>query len=93
VRRNAPSGEFRSSLERVAAEIDADRATLIGLMEELRAETNQVELASGYMLERLGRLKLNGRRFRSSPSPGSSSSRTSRRASRASLHSGPACGS
>ncbi|HEY5708684.1 MAG TPA: hypothetical protein VID51_08340 [Solirubrobacterales bacterium] len=57
---NRGSPELREPLERVCAEIEADRETLERVMESLTVRRSTVKPAAGWLLEKLGRLKLNG---------------------------------
>jgi hypothetical protein len=65
--RNASTSEIRGSLERLAVEIDADRQALLDIMRKVGATSDPIKLAFGLLSERLGRLKLNGHVFQSSP--------------------------
>ncbi len=58
---NRDNPELREPLERVCAEIEADRETLERAMESLDVRRSTVKPAAGWLLEKLGRLKLNGR--------------------------------
>ncbi len=49
------------ALEQVCAEIEADRATLEGVMQRLAIKRNTAKIAGAWSAEKLGRLKLNGR--------------------------------
>jgi hypothetical protein len=57
---NRGDPEFGEPLARICAEIEADRETLIQLMERLGVGRNAVKPALARVAERLGRLKLNG---------------------------------
>ena len=48
-------------LERLAAEIGEDRATLISIMRALGVRVDRVKVLGGWAAEKVGRLKLNGR--------------------------------
>ncbi len=48
-------------LERLAAEIDEDRDSLLEVIKALGVGIDRVKLAAGWGAEKLGRLKLNGR--------------------------------
>jgi hypothetical protein len=48
-------------LERICAEIEADRTTLEGMMQQLAIKRNAAKVAGAWAAEKLGRLKLNGR--------------------------------
>jgi len=54
-------------LERMAAEIKEDRATLERLMEHFGAHRDRVKVAGAWTAEKAGRLKLNGRLVGYSP--------------------------
>jgi hypothetical protein len=56
--RGAKPGE---ALARICAEIEADRATLERVMEQLGVKRNSAKVAGAWAAEKLGRLKLNGR--------------------------------
>jgi hypothetical protein len=55
--RGSPLGEF---LEGLAREIEDDRKTLEGMMEDLEIRKDPIKVAAGWALEKAGRLKLNG---------------------------------
>jgi hypothetical protein len=57
---NRGDPEMGEPLAEICAEIEADRETLIRLMERLDVERNQVKPALARFAERLGRLKPNG---------------------------------
>jgi len=57
---NRGDAEMGEPLAEICAEIEADRETLIRLMERLDVERNQVKPALARFAERLGRLKPNG---------------------------------
>jgi len=60
--RSSNSGsKWGEGLEKVCAEIEADRATLEGVMERLTIKRNAAKVAVAWSAEKLGRLKLNGR--------------------------------
>jgi hypothetical protein len=59
--------EFGSPLARLATEIDSDRDELLSIMETLGRGTDPVKVAGGWLVERIGLLKLNGRLFGYSP--------------------------
>jgi hypothetical protein len=65
--RNNRGTPLEADLERVAREIEEDRTTLEGLMERLRIPRSQVKPPVAWALEKVGRLKLNGRLFEYSP--------------------------
>src|SRR4051812_37135151 len=52
---------FEAPLERLATEIAEDRDTLIDVMERLEVTRDPVKVWAGWMAEKWGRLKLNGR--------------------------------
>jgi hypothetical protein len=55
------------SLAKLAAEIDEERTALRSIMAELGIGADPVKLGAGWMAEKLGRLKLNGRLLGYSP--------------------------
>ena len=57
---NRGDAEFGEPLAKICAEVEADRDTLIRLMEKLEVKRNPVKPALALIGERLGRLKLNG---------------------------------
>jgi hypothetical protein len=57
---NRGDGEMGGPLAKICAEIEADRETLVALMERLGVERKQLKPALARLGERLGRLKLNG---------------------------------
>lgn len=57
-------GRFMSELE---GEIEADRATLKSVMDQVGARPDPLKLAVGWVAEKLGRLKLNGQLLGRSP--------------------------
>jgi hypothetical protein len=61
--RGSNSGEerFGEPLDRICREIEADRATLIQVIEHLGVSKSVVKPLAARVAERLGRLKLNGR--------------------------------
>jgi hypothetical protein len=59
--------ESGRALAAVCAEIEADRATLLRLMERLEIRRGVLKPAAAWTGEKLGRLKLNGRLTGSSP--------------------------
>ncbi|MGH2676397.1 MAG: hypothetical protein ACRDH1_13410, partial [Actinomycetota bacterium] len=65
--RNNRGAPPEADLERLAREIDEDRATLEGLMEGLRIPRSPVKGPVAWVLEKVGRLKLNGRLLEYSP--------------------------
>lgn len=60
-------GRSRSVLNDVAHEIEADRSELLAIMAALDVPVRKYKRAATWALEKLGRLKLNGRIFRRSP--------------------------
>lgn len=64
---NQGDAEFGEPLARICAEIEADRETLIRLMERLEVGRDPVKPVLAKVAEKLGRLKLNGRLFGYSP--------------------------
>jgi hypothetical protein len=57
---NRGDAEMGEPLAKICAEIEADRETLIQLMERLGVSRNPVKPRLAWVAERLGRLKLNG---------------------------------
>jgi hypothetical protein len=57
---NRDDAVFGEALSRVCAEIEADRAVLEQVIEELGYSRSKVKPAAAWMAEKLGRLKLNG---------------------------------
>ncbi|HEX8051221.1 MAG TPA: hypothetical protein VF504_07095, partial [Solirubrobacterales bacterium] len=64
---NKDDAEFGEPLAQICAEIEADRETLVRLMERLEVGRDPVKPVLAKVAERLGRLKLNGRIFGYSP--------------------------
>jgi hypothetical protein len=62
--RGSPSGE---TLQQLAAEIAEDRATLLDIMRALQVPIRHYKVASGWALEKISRLKLNGHLLSRSP--------------------------
>jgi hypothetical protein len=58
---------FEPFLERLAEEIDEDRATLREIMRALDVGEDTLKRIGGFLAERIGRLKLNGSLFSYSP--------------------------
>lgn len=56
-----------AELARLAAEVDEDRAALLRIMDRLGVAANPVKLLTGWIGEKLGRLKGNGRLWSRSP--------------------------
>jgi hypothetical protein len=65
--RNNRDGKLAADLERLVQEIDQDRATLVSIMERLGVAQNPVKTSGAWLLEKVGRLKLNGSAFGYSP--------------------------
>jgi hypothetical protein len=59
--------EFGEPLADLAAQIDADRDQLLNVMGTLEVDPDQVKVGAGWLAEKLGRLKLNGRLVGYSP--------------------------
>ncbi len=57
--RGAGSEAERSEMEGIAADIEADRRSLLALMERLEIKPSRVKQAGAWLGERLGRVKLN----------------------------------
>lgn len=57
---NQGDPEMGPPLARICSEIEADRETLVQLMERLEIGRDRVKPALAWLAERLGRLKLNG---------------------------------
>lgn len=53
--------KWGEALEGICAEIEADRATLERVMQQLAIRRNTAKIAGAWTAEKLGRLKLNGR--------------------------------
>src|SRR5947209_20559101 len=60
-------GKLADFLGRLATEIEADRETLLEVMDRVGARRDPVKVLAGIVAERVGRLKLNGRILESSP--------------------------
>ena len=58
---NENEEEFGGPLAEICAEIEADRETLIALMEQLGIRRDPLKPAAAWAFEKFGRLKLNGR--------------------------------
>jgi hypothetical protein len=58
---NRGNGAFRQPLDRICKEIEEDRATLEQVFERLGLSRSIVKPAGAWVVEKLGRLKLNGR--------------------------------
>jgi len=57
---NRDEDEFGEALARICTEIEADRETLVSLMDHLEIRRDPLKPAAAWALEKLGRLKLNG---------------------------------
>jgi hypothetical protein len=62
--RGSSHGSFLADL---ADQIDADRASLLGIMRALRVRIDPIKVIVGWSAEKLGRLKFNGRLLGYSP--------------------------
>jgi hypothetical protein len=58
---------YGEELATLAREIEEDRDSLLKLMEELDVPRDQLKIASAWVAEKVGRLKLNGSLFSYSP--------------------------
>jgi hypothetical protein len=65
--RNNRGTPLAADLERLVQEIEEDRVTVERLMERLRIPRSPVKAPMAWALEKMGRLKLNGRLFDYSP--------------------------
>ncbi|HEY2141283.1 MAG TPA: hypothetical protein VGG98_04405 [Solirubrobacteraceae bacterium] len=59
--------DYGPPLARLAEEIDADRDSLLALMDTLEVGTDRVKVLGAWVAEKAGRLKLNGRLLSYSP--------------------------
>ena len=59
--------ELGEALARLAADIDADRDQLLRVMDALEVREDALKQGAGWLAEKLGRLKLNGRLLEYSP--------------------------
>jgi hypothetical protein len=59
--------EFGEPLKDLAAQIEADRAVLEDVLARLDVKRDQLKVGAGWLGEKLGRLKLNGRLLEYSP--------------------------
>ena len=59
--------EFGEPLARLAIEIESDRSELLSMMEKLGRGSDPIKVAGGWLVERIGRLKPNGRVLGYSP--------------------------
>jgi hypothetical protein len=66
-RRNNEGSAFAEPLAKLAAEIAADRRTLQEIMRDVGAEASRTKVAAGWALEKVQRLKPNGRLFKYTP--------------------------
>jgi hypothetical protein len=66
-RRNNRRGKLAADLERLVGEIEEDRTTLESVMDRLGIARNPVKTSAAWLLERVGRLKLNGSALGYSP--------------------------
>ena len=64
---NNEGTELGSFLERLTAEIDEDRQALIEAMDRLGVSRDRMKVTGGWLAEKAGRLKLNGRVLGYSP--------------------------
>ena len=64
---NATVPEIRASLEVLVPEIESDRQALRNLMRRFGVPADPVKVGAGYVLERVGRFKLNGHLVKRSP--------------------------
>ncbi|MFL5899165.1 MAG: hypothetical protein ACJ76D_12040 [Solirubrobacterales bacterium] len=64
---NQGDAEMGQPIAQICAEVEADRETLVALMERLEVGRDQVKPVLAKVAERLGRLKLNGQIFGYSP--------------------------
>jgi hypothetical protein len=65
--RNNEGTPFHEALKRLTEEIEDDRRTLRGLMRLMRVEPSIAKTAAGWGLEKIRRLKPQGRRFSYTP--------------------------
>jgi hypothetical protein len=65
--RSNSDGAYGAPLRRLAAEIDEDRQTLIGIMDRLQIRRDRLKVAGAWAAEKAGRLKLNGQLLHYSP--------------------------
>jgi hypothetical protein len=66
-RRNNERTELAERLAKLVEEIAADRRTLQGIMRELGVDESRTKVAAGWALEKVRRLKTNGRLFEYTP--------------------------
>jgi hypothetical protein len=65
--RKNEGSEFAESLAKLTAEIAQDRRTLQQIMRDVGAEASRTKVAAGWALEKVRRLKPNGRLFEYTP--------------------------
>jgi hypothetical protein len=65
--RNNEGSELAESLAKLTAEIAEDRRTLQAIMRDVGAEASRTKVAAGWTLEKVRRLKPNGRLFDYTP--------------------------
>jgi hypothetical protein len=65
--RNNRDGKLAADLERLVGEIEEDQATLENLMDRLGVARNPVKTSAAWLLEKVGRLKINGSAMAYSP--------------------------
>lgn len=61
------SGSVKGELERLTAEVEQDRESLLSLMRALGISVRRYKVLSGWVLEKASRLKTNGHLLRRSP--------------------------
>jgi hypothetical protein len=66
-RRAARAREDEPALAELAREIEQDRQSLLGIMDDLEMSTDHPKVALGWLAEKAGRLKPNGHLFSRSP--------------------------
>jgi hypothetical protein len=64
---NEGDASFGPELAEICAEIEADRETLMAIMDRLNVGSSRLKPLAAVLAERLGRLKLNGRLWGYSP--------------------------
>jgi hypothetical protein len=55
------------ALQRIAADVEQDRNSLLEVMRRLDVPVNRVKVSAGWLGEKIGRLKMNGNLFHRSP--------------------------
>jgi hypothetical protein len=60
-RRANEGSELGARLARLCGEVESDRDTLVSVMKELDVRRDRAKVAAGWLAEKAGRLKLNGR--------------------------------